>query len=232
MEPLSIDQFKLALPDKVKKSVNQELIDQINTTLAEPELFEAYRDNLLSYTKVMADGRFKVQEYLAAVKYVSHKLMGCTNIEAYSKTFPDKIQRFAQQGVVAKDIASYVTAYNKSKLVNLIFEQTLIPSYVLNQDLYQKALNVQADLMVTANSEKVRTDAANSLLTHLKMPEKQKVELDISVKEDSSINALRQATLELARAQRLAMQSGQVGVLEVAESKLSGVVDVEAKEVP
>ena len=231
MEPLSIDQFKLALPDKVKKSVNQELIDQINTTLSEPELFEAYRDNLLSYTKVMADGRFKVQEYLAAVKYVSHKLMGCTNIEAYSKTFPDKIHRFAQQGVAAKDIASYVTAYNKSKLVNLIFEQTLIPSYVLNQDLYQKALNVQADLMVTANSEKVRTDAANSLLTHLKMPEKQKVELDISVKEDSSINALRQATLELARAQRLAMQSGQVGVLQVAESKLVGVVDVEAKEV-
>lgn len=232
MEPLSIDQFKLALPDKVKKSVNQELIDQINATLAEPELFEAYRDNLLSYTKVMADGRFKVQEYLAAVKYVSHKLMGCTNIEAYSKTFPDKIQRFAQQGVAAKDIASYVTAYNKSKLVNLIFEQTLIPSYVLNQDLYQKALNVQADLMITANSEKVRTDAANSLLTHLKMPEKQKVELDISVKEDSSINALRQATLELARAQRLAMQSGQVGVLQVAESKLVGVVDVEAKEIP
>ena len=231
MEPLSIDQFKLALPDKVKKSVNQELIDQINTTLSEPELFEAYRDNLLSYTKVMADGRFKVQEYLAAVKYVSHKLMGCTNIEAYSKTFPDKIHKFAQQGVAAKDIASYVTAYNKSKLVNLIFEQTLIPSYVLNQDLYQKALNVQADLMVTANSEKVRTDAANSLLTHLKMPEKQKVELDISVKEDSSINALRQATLELARAQRLAMQSGQVGVLQVAESKLVGVVDVEAKEV-
>lgn len=219
----------MALPDKVKKSVNQELIDQINATLSEPELFEAYRDNLLSYTRVMADGRFKVQEYLAAVKYVSHKLMGCTNIEAYSKTFPDKIQRFATQGVAAKDIASYVTAYNKSKLVNLIFEQTLIPSYVLNQDLYQKALNVQAELMVAAKSEKVRTDAANSLLTHLKMPEKQKVELEIGVKEDSSINALRQATLELARAQRLAMQAGQVGVLQVAESKLVGVVDVESK---
>lgn len=232
MEPLTLDQFKLALPDKVKKSVNQELVDQINTTLSEPELFEAYRDNLLSYTRVMADGRFKVQEYLNAVKYVSHKLMGCTNIEAYTKTFPDKYARFVAQGVAAKDIASYVTAYNKSKLVNLIFEQTLIPSYVLNQDLYQKALNVQADLMVNAKSEKVRADAANSLLTHLKQPEKQKVELEIGVKEDSSINALRQATLELARAQRLALQAGQTSALEVAQSKLVGVVDVEAKEVP
>lgn len=226
---LTIEQFKTALPDKVKKSVNQELIDKINTTLSEPELFEAYRDNLLSYTKVMADGRFKVQEYINAVKYVSHKLMGCTNIEAYSKTFPDKIQRFAAQNVSAKDIASYVTAYNKSKLVNLIFEQTLIPSYVLNQDLYQKALNVQAELMMSAKSEKVRADAANSLLTHLKMPETQKVELDVNVKEDSSIAQLRQATLELARQQRLAMEAGAMTAQQVAHTKI--VVDVEAKDI-
>jgi hypothetical protein len=237
--PLTLDQFRLALPDKVKKSVNQELIDQINLTLSEPELYEAYRDNLMSYTKVMSDGRFKVSEYLNAVKYVSHKLMGSTNIEAYSKTFPDKIQRFAAQGVSSKDIASYVTAYNKSKLVNLIFEQTLIPSYVLNQDLYQRALNVQADLMVNAHSEKVRTDAANSLLTHLKVPETQKVELNVGVKEDSSIAALRDATLELVAAQRLALQAGQLNAQDVARSRVlasekasaEDIIDVVAKEV-
>jgi hypothetical protein len=229
MSALTIDQFKQALPEKVKKSINQELIDQINTTLSDPEMFESYRENLLSYTKVMADGRFKVDSYIQAVKYVSHKLMGCTNIEAYTKTFPDKYARFVAQGVQAKDIASYVTAYNKSKLVNLIFEQTLIPSYVLNQDLYQRALNVQADLMVNSGSDKVRCDAANSLLTHLKMPETQKVELEIGVKEDSSIGALRQATLELARAQRLAMEAGQMSAQEVAHAKI--VIDVDATEV-
>ena len=229
MSALTIDQFKQALPDKVKKSINQELIDQINTTLSDPEMFESYRENLLSYTKVMADGRFKVDSYVQAVKYVSHKLMGCTNIEAYTKTFPDKYARFVAQGVQAKDIASYVTAYNKSKLVNLIFEQTLIPSYVLNQDLYQKALNVQADLMVNSGSDKVRCDAANSLLTHLKMPETQKVELEIGVKEDSSISQLRQATLELARAQRLAMEAGAMNAQEVAHARI--VIDVDATEV-
>ncbi len=229
MSALTIDQFKQALPDKVKKSINQELIDQINTTLSDPEMFESYRENLLSYTKVMADGRFKVDSYVQAVKYVSHKLMGCTNIEAYTKTFPDKYARFVQQGVQAKDIASYVTAYNKSKLVNLIFEQTLIPSYVLNQDLYQRALNVQADLMVNSGSDKVRCDAANSLLTHLKMPETQKVELEIGVKEDSSIAQLRQATLELARQQRLAMEAGAMNAQEVAHARI--VIDVDATEV-
>ena len=217
---LTLDQFQLALPDKVKKSINQELIDQINNTLSDPEMFERYRDNLISYTKVMADGKFKVTQYIDAVRYVSFKLMGCTNIEAYTKTFPDKYQRFVQQGVSAKDIASYVTAYNKSKLVNLIFEQTLIPSHVLNQDLYQRALNVQADLMINAKSEKVRCDAANSLLTQLKAPEVKKVELDIGVKEDSSIAALRATTLELARQQRLMVESGAMNAQEVAHGKL------------
>lgn len=217
---LTLDQFQLALPDKVKKSINQELIDQINNTLSDPEMYESYRDNLISYTKVMADGKFKVTQYIDAVRYVSFKLMGCTNIEAYTKTFPDKYQRFVQQGVQAKDIASYVTAYNKSKLVNLIFEQTLIPTHVLNQDLYQRALNVQADLMINAKSEKVRCDAANSLLTQLKAPEVKKVELDIGVKEDSSIAALRATTLELARQQRLMVESGAMNAQEIAHGRL------------
>ena len=228
MSVITIEQFKQALPDKVKKSVNQELIDQINTTLSDPEMYETYRDNLVSYTRVMADGRFKISSYVEAVKYVSHKLMGCTNIEAYIKTFPDKYNRFIQQGVSAKDIASYVTAYNKNKLVNLIFEQTLIPSYVLNQDLYQRALNVQADLMITAKSEKVRCDAANSLLTQLKMPETQKVELEIGVKEDSSIAALRATTMELARQQRLMMESGAMNAQQIAHGKL--IIEGEAVE--
>lgn len=220
MDAITIEDFKKALPDKVRKSVNDELVQHINKTLSDPDMYESYRDNLLSYTRVMADGRFKVSSYVDAVKYVSHKLMGCTNLDAYTKTFPDRVLRFRQQGVSPKDIASYVTAYNKSKLVTLIMEQTLIPSYILNQDLYQKALNVQADLMMNAKSEKVKCDAANSLLNQLKMPETKKVELNIGMKEDNSIQALREATLELARQQRLMLESGASNLTELSHSKI------------
>lgn len=220
MDPLTVDQFKRALPDKVKKSVNSELVDKVNQTLSDPDMFEVYRDNLLSYTKVMQDGRFKVSNYIDAVKYVSHKLLGCSNTDAYIKTFPDKYNRFVQQGVSSKDIASYVSAYNKSKLVNLIFEQTLVPSYVLNADLYQRALNTQAELMMSARSEKVRSDAANSILTHLKPPETQKVELEIGQKEDSSIDALRATTMELVKQQRQMLEAGGSTAKDIAHSGL------------
>lgn len=226
---LTVEQFQQALPAKVKKSVNQELIDQVNAVLSEPELYENYRENLVSYTNVMADGKFKIESYIHAVKYVTHKLLGCSNIDAWTKTFPDKYTDMIAAGVSAKDIASYVSAYNKGKLVNKIFEQTLVPSWVLNQDIYQKAINKQAELMMTANSEKVRSDAANSLLTHLKPPEVQKVELNVGVKEDSAIAALRATTLALSEQQRAWIAAGGMTAQEVAHSKL--VLDQDMAEV-
>jgi hypothetical protein len=229
---LTLEQFRNVLPDKVKKSLNQELIDRVNATLTNPEEFEHYRDNLISYTKVMQDGKFQIESYLYAVKYVSHKLTGCSNIEAYMKTFPDKYANFLATGVQAKDIASYVTAYNKGKLVNLIFEQTLIPVHVLNMDLYQRALNVQADLMMNAKSEKVRSDSANSLLVQLRPPEVKKLEMDITVKEGGAIQALRESTLALAEAQRKAIAGGAINAQEAAHSRLMiDMGDVETVEI-
>lgn len=220
MSQLTLEEFRDAMPAKWKKTVNQELIDQVNSTLSDPTAFEAYRDNLISYTSVMADGKFKIEQYLDAVRYVSFKLLGNTNIDAYIKTFPARYQAHLAAGTSAKDIASYVSAYNKGKLVNLIFEQTIIPSYVLNQDMYQKALNVQCELMLTAHSEKVRSDAANSILTHLKVPEVTKVQLDIGVQENSAIQGLMDTMHGLAAQQQKAIQSGLLNAQQVAHSKI------------
>ena len=220
VDKLTEEQFKRVLPASVKKSVNPVLIAGVNRILSDPQFQENYRDNLLSYTSVMRDGKFKIQQYIDAVKYVSCKLLGSSNIEAYVKSFPDRYQRLLDNDTSNKDIASYVTAYNKTKLVNLIFEQTLIPFHVLNADMYQRALNTQAELMVHANSEKVRTDAANSILNHLKAPEVRKIELDIGLKEDKSIDELRATTLELVAQQKKMIQAGVRDAKEIAESKL------------
>jgi len=218
---LTLEQFQRVLPKQVKKSVNQALVDRVNKTISDPVMMENYRENLLSYTSVMRDGKFKIESYLDAVKYVSFKLLRSSNVEAYAKTFPDRYQRLIDLETSPKDIASYVTSYNKNKLVNLIFEQTLVPMHVLNADLYQRALNVQAALMLDDDvSPKVRSDAANSLLTHLKAPETQKIELDIGVKEDSTIQDLRNSTLELVAMQKKMLAAGAMNAEEVAHSGL------------
>lgn len=218
---LSIEQFQSCLPKNVRKTINPEIVKNINTLIDSPGLRENYRENLLSYTSVMADGKFKIQSYLDAVRYVSYKLLGSTNLAAYTKTFPDRFQKFIQQGTSDKDISSYVAAYNKTRLVNLIFEQTLVPSHVLNADLYQDALNIQAKLMNDDEvSPKVRSDAANSLLVHLKAPETTKIELDIGLKEDKTIDALRASTMELVKQQKLMLDSGSMNAKQVAHSTI------------
>jgi len=154
-----------------------------------------------------------------------HFALTTTNFDAFVKTFPDRYQSYLANNTSSKDIASYVTAYNKNKLVNLILEQSLIPSWILNQDLYQKAINVQAELMMSANSEKVRSDAANSLLTHLKPPEVQKVELDIGVKKDGVMDDLKNVLTELALKQQQYIAAGITQISDVTQQRLVRVVE-------
>lgn len=209
-----------ALPDKFKGSLNQELLDNINKTLTDPDIQETLRDNFLSYTNVLNDGRFKITDYLNAVKYTTHKLMGNSNIDAYSKTFPDRYSSMISRGLSNKDMSSIITVYNKSKLVNLIMEQSLVPSWVLNQDIRQEAINHLAKLMRTANSEKVQCDAAGSLLVHLKPPEVTKVELDIGVKDSDALTELKTVTAEMAAQHQRLIAAGVITAKGAAEQKV------------
>jgi len=221
MSDLTVDQFKSALPAGIRKSVDQPMVDKMNKLLNDPDMHEVYREGLLSYTKVMQEGKFKLSSYIDAVKYVSHRLMGKTMKDAYGATFPDKMQDWAVRGVDPKDQSSYISAYNKTKLVNLIMEQAIVPTHILNQDLFQKALNKQASLMANAKSEMVQMQAANSILTHLKPPENQKLELEVSHKEHSAIDDLRRATQELVATQKRQVQSGTMNAQEIAHSRIT-----------
>lgn len=215
------------LPKGIYSALTDETVATMNALIQDPELQEQYRENFLSYTQVLQEGRWKLLDYTKAIKYVTHKLMGATNIEAYAKAMPDRYARLVMMGICEKDIHAHVAGFTKGKLVNAILEQSIIPSWILNQDMYQKALNTQLELMLHAKSEKVRSDAANSLLTHLKAPEVKKFQLDVGIKEDSTIDALREATMALVAQQRLALQAGVLNADEVARAR---VIDAEVLE--
>jgi hypothetical protein len=116
-------------------------------------------------------------------------------------------------------------------MVNLILEQTLIPAWVLNQDTYQQAINEQARLMLNAKSEKVRSDAANSILTHLKKPEKKEIDLNIGMQETSGMSELKDALTDLASRQQQAIQEG-ITTREIAHQSFSKMSVIDAEVVP
>ena len=108
-----------------------------------------------------------------------------------------------------------------NKIVNQVMEQALIHTHILNADKFQAAVNTQASLMTDPTvSHKVRSDAANSLMTHLKQPETTKLKVEIGTKEDDSLKELREAVTELAIAQKTAIQVGVSDAEKIAGAKI------------
>lgn len=223
-QPLTVDALKAVMPKRQKHNITPHLVDELNTLISEPEEREAFRQNLMSYTSVLEDPNVKLPDYIAAVRYVSFQLMGFNNQQSWVKTFPERYQSLIDRKKITEDddmyLRSTVACYNRGKVVNAVREQSLIPTWILNSDVHQKAINRLAYLMTNSKSEKVQADSAASLLTHLKMPETVQMKLDVEVKEDDSIKQLRSEVTRLARAQREAIETGTADAKVIAEGKL------------
>lgn len=225
---LTKDELIEALPPSVQGGVSDSLVNELNQVITDPDFREAFRDNMISYNRVLQEGKFKLSSYLNAVMYVSYKLMGYNNMDAYSLTFPQKFKQWVTSGKTNQTISASVAMYNKSKLVNLVYAQAVIPTHVLNQDKFQEAINHQYFLMKNAASEKVQSDAANSLLIHLKPPEEKNINLNVGIEETDSIKELYAAIGNLAEAQVKSIQDKHWDAGAMAASRIieAEVVDV------
>jgi hypothetical protein len=226
--PITKELVARALPGNLKSAATDQLADMINQISADPLIAEQIRDNFLSYTAVLKEGKYKVEDYLNAVAYCSYKLMGDSNQDAYFKTFPQRYANLVAAGRTPKEISAYVAAYAKGQLVNKIMEQSLVPSWVLNQHMYQAALNTQFKLMTNEDvSPKVRSDAADSLLTHLTKPKEAGPLINIDMGETSGMNELKDALARMAQQQQTLINAG-VSTKEIAAQD---IVDVTPKEI-
>lgn len=210
------------VPTSLRTNITDEFVKEINESIADPFHRKAIRDNVYGYAVVLREGKYKVSDYINAVKYCSFKLAGLDNIDAYRETFPDRWKKFMQEGTDRKTIHSYVSAFNSNAMVKRILEMAMIPVWLNNADVFQEAINTQAELMRTANSEKVRSDAANSLLTHLKRPEVKQGQLEINInnqQENDLIAELRKSTQAIVDMQQGAMKQG-VTIDQIAEADI------------
>ena len=227
MTTFTVELLQKTLPSNLRTSATQGLVDMLNTVSTNQQEAELIRENFLGYTAVLSEGKYKTEDYLNAVKYVSFKLMKCSNEEAYVKTFPQRYQRMVKEGVKPKDIGSYVYAYSKNKLVNRIMEQTMVPSWVLNQDIFQEAINTQASLMRDPDvSPKVRSDAANSLLTHLAKPKEAGPLINLDLRDTSGMKEMKELLVRMAQQQQGLIKEG-VTARDIAAAI---IIDVEVQD--
>lgn len=224
---LTVDLVRQCLPRHLSSSATEELTDKLNNIAADPVFGRTIRENFISYSRILGEGRFKLEDYLSAVVYVSYKLMGYSNDDAYIRTFPERYQVLVEKGVDTQTRSAYVAAFHRGKLVNLIMEQTLIPVHVLYQDVQMESIRTLTKLMRTASSERIQMESAATLMQHLKAPEDKQINLNISTQESEGMLELKGLLQNLAAGQMATIKQGVPAKL-IAQQKL---VDGEYTEV-
>lgn len=205
----SVEEIKAALPQALRTKVSASVMEKLNNLARDPQLAEEIRNNFVGFNNVLKDGKFKLEDYLNACAYSTFKMMGYTNQQAWGMTFPDKLAKMRAENRDDTYISAFVASFSKGKLVNIILEQAMIPSFVLNQDLHQKALNICANIMVTSESDKVRVEAAKAILDATKAPEKSQIQLDVTVNDTSGIKELKDLMQEVATKQIKQIEGGR-----------------------
>lgn len=223
----TLAQIQQAVPKKLAGSITKEFVDDFNNIVNDPEIAENIRENFFTYSMILREGKYKVEDYFNAVKYVSFKIMGLNNKEAFMKAFPDRYSRYVACGFAEKDINSRITAFHKKPMVQSILAKTIIPFHILNQDARQEALNVQVKLMLTAKSEMVRSKAADSVLAYTAEPTATGPLLNVNLTKTDALDNLEKTITELAMLQKQAIQNNVVTTKAVAEQK---IIDAEVIE--
>lgn len=208
MSKLTINALKDITPKSQRSMITQDLVDKLNQWGEDPKLMESYGDNVLSYIGVLKEGKFKITDYMNAVRFVSYKLMGHSDIDAYIITFPERYERLLADGVPREDMSPYVSAYKKNALVVKIFEQTVIPVNVLNNHMAQDSLNELMKIGLHGRSEMARVAALSKVLDKTDAPETKKMQLDIGVNPGEVIGEYEEAMRAMVAQQKALIEQG------------------------
>ena len=218
---------KKQLPKWHRTMLTQEFLDKMEASVKDTAIAEQFKENFITFLNVLSKGRYKMEDYISAVKYVSFKLLGYSNIKAYASTFPERYQRLVDTG--QEKIDAYVAMYNKNKLVMLIYEQTMVPTYVLNAPLHQEALNELARMIRDPDTRGMtKVKACEAILAYKKPPEVVKGEITIGIDQQDTISELRETTEQLAATYKALLERKVKSLQDVAEA---GIIDVSSKTI-
>ena len=223
MEKLSLEVVHTQLSKQQRRVVGEETIEEINKLVEDPEYGEEFLSTYLDVLNVLDDNPKNThRQYLNAVKFFSLVEADNKIVDAYIKVFPERYeQRKKNHPGGDKDLVSgEASRYNSSKLVSEIRRVATSPVYLIHRHLLHEAILETASLMRNGKSEFVRQKAAATLITELKPPEDQQLNIKVEDNTTSVIAELHKATQELASRQHDNILSGVSTVKDVAQARI------------
>lgn len=225
---LTKEMLQAGLPTKQAGTVNTSVVDHVNKILTDPDERKYFRENLINYNIILQEGRYKVNDYIAATMYISFKMLNYSNIDAFARTFPDRMDRYKKENKSIEEINNFVSGYNRTKLVTSLLQKAKTPTWILNQDVHQEAINTLAEIMRNPRAnEMARVKAASDLMTYLTPPEESAIKLEIGI-EGSFLDNMQKAMRDLAVEQQKNIASGKHTTNQIASTR---IIDAEVVEV-
>ena len=222
--------LQCAMPSK-KNLVTQEIVDIINKVQDEPEFQgESLVQTMITYQNVLQTAKVGIKEYISAIRFCAYLIsMDDNYTEAYKRTFYDR--KFVQDRVNLStsdprygELTSAASRYRRSKLVVDVLTLSQVPMELMFAGMRYKAVGVLADVMMTAKYDRDKIAAASQLLLATKS-ENIKIDLDISVKENSAVTDLRAQLAQMAATQTAYLESGTTTLKELGALKPRGEYD-------
>ena len=230
LEKVTVEELKILYPVKVAGKVLEQAAEILNTATEDMDYVMAkeFRDNCLSFIDILKNSKSRVSfaDYVNACKFATFKLAGNTDVRAYALTFPDRIRRMERDKVPNSHLYQYASIYSKNKTVVEVMAKLVVPTHIMFQDIFHQAVKVQSELMLDDSiSPKVRSDAANSLMTHLKTPEVKQAELKVDVQGSGAIEQLAEALGSLSGKQSEMLREGRYSLKDIREATIIEVGD-------
>ncbi len=208
---LNLDYLQSVINKRHKKAVTQEVVDDLNLLILDPDYGEEFKNAIITHTSILngKDG-WSMAQYLDAIKFYSLTAAANSQVDAYIKVFPERFQVRLDRGQDKDDMRGEASRFNATELVNRIRSTSLIPLHLVNQGTTQLAINTLTTLMLSGRSEVARVSAATALLKELRPPEVQQVELQLGMSDAAAEAHAKQSEqlLTIAENQQRLLKAG------------------------
>lgn len=207
------------------KNAKQKALGYLNGVIKGDDISfgEYVRDMCLSVIDLMDNpkNRTSLEGYFKAVVFCSYLNQGYSQVQAYTRTFPERVRHQQAQGADMKTLSTYASIYASGMAVSAVQARMMIPVHIMYQRNYHLAMATTMEVMQSPKtSPKVKIDAARLVMEQTRAPETSKAELNININQSDAIEELREVMAELSQKQLDTLAEGKQGLGKIAETVL------------
>jgi hypothetical protein len=183
---ITLEVLRDSLGKKKGNLVSQETVDELNRLESDGDYGEEFTDAYKQYFNVLEkNSAWSTPKYMHALKFFSLMEADHSAVDAYVKTFPERLEARHERGESKRDMGGEASRYNASGLVNEIRRVAGISVKLTHRHTMLKAIQVTTDLMLDRNvSPAVRQKAAETLIRELRPEEDSNVVIKVGMTDD------------------------------------------------